>query len=150
MNKRNHRKEGLHMWKKLITMSLIIAFIALFTLDSAHAGSKQRYMWYGAGIALGATALGLMAHQLSTYPHSPQTVYYPQPEPWYSPPPPPEFVPGHWEITREWVPGSWKRVWVPGYYDRWRNRVGGHYEDYQNPGHYVEKKVWIEGYYRNS
>jgi len=137
------------MWKKLISMILIIGFISLFTLTSAKAGSKQRYMFYGAGIGLVAAALGLMAHRVYTQP--PQVVYYPPPEPrYFSPLPPPEYVSGHWEITREWVPGTWERVWVPGHYDRWRNWVAGHYENHQTPGHYVEKKVWIEGYYRNS
>jgi hypothetical protein len=146
------------MWNKLISMILAIAFFSLFILNSAEAGSKQRYMWYGAGIGFGAAALGLMAHQLYTHPpQSPQVVYYPPPEPRYSPPPPPppEYVPGHWEITREWVPGAWERVWVPGYYDRWGNwvaghYVAGHYEERQTPGHYVERRVWVEGYYRNS
>ena len=110
------------MWKKLISMILIIGFISLFTLTSAKAGSKQRYMFYGAGIGLVAAALGLMAHRVYTQP--PQVVYYPPPEPrYFSPLPPPEYVSGHWEITREWVPGTWERVWVPGHYDRWLQAI---------------------------
>ncbi len=42
------------MWNKLISMILAIAFFSLFILNSAEAGSKQRYMWYGAGIGFGA------------------------------------------------------------------------------------------------
>jgi len=140
------------MWKKLISMVLVIAFIALFTFNYAEAGSKQRYMWKGAGIALGAVALGTMAYQLFNHTHpqgSPQVVYSPPPEPRYCPPPPPpEYVPGHWEMTREWVPGAWERVWVPGHYDRWRNWVEGHYEERQTSGYYAERRVWVEGYYR--
>jgi len=99
-------------------------------------------MWKGAGIALGAVTLGAMAYQLFTQPSQPpQEVYYP-------PPPPREYVPGHWEITRERVPGTWERVWVPGYHDRWGRRVGGHYQERQTPGHYVERRLWIEGCYR--
>ena len=141
------------MWKKLISMILVIAFISLFTFNCAEAGSKQRHMWKGAGIALGAVTLGAMAYRLYTHTHPPQppqVVYYPPPEPRCCPPPPPppEYVPGHWETTREWVPGTWERVWVPGYYDRCGNWVAGHYEDRQTPGHYAERRVWIEGYYR--
>ncbi len=140
------------MWKKLISMVLVIAFITLFTLNSAEAGSKQRHMWKGAGIALGAVALGTMAYQLFTHNHPqqpPQVVYYPPPEPRYCPPPPPpEYVPGHWEMTREWVPGGWERVWVPSHRDRWGNWVEGHYEERQAPGYYAERRVWIEGHYR--
>ena len=140
------------MWKKLISMVLVIAFIALFTFNYAEAGSKQRYMWKGAGIALGAVALGTMAYQLFTHNHPqqpPQVVYYPPPEPRYCPPPPPpEYVPGHWGMTREWVPGAWERVWVPSHRDRWGNWVEGHYEERQTPGYYAERRVWVEGYYR--
>lgn len=139
------------MWKKLISMILVMAFISLFTLNSAEAGSKQRNMWKGAGIALGAVTLGLMAHRLYTHPSQPpQVVYYPPPEPRYypPPPPPPEYVPGHWEITREWAPGTWERVWVPGYYDRWGNWIAGHYEERQTPRHYVDRRVWVEEHYR--
>ena len=136
------------MWKKPISMILVIAFIALFTFNYAEAGSKQRHMWQGAGIALGAVALGSMALQLFTHTH-PQVVYAPPPEPrYYPPPPPPEYVPGHWETTREWVPGIWERVWVPSHRDRWGNWVEGHYEQRQTPGHYAERRVWVEGHYR--
>jgi hypothetical protein len=133
------------MWKKIISIVLAIAFVSLFTLNSAEAGSKQRYMWKGAGIALGAVALGAIVHQLT---HPPQVVYPPPAPRYYPPPPPPEYVPGHWETIREWVPGTWERVWVPGHYDRWRNWVAGHYEERHTPGHYVERRVWVERYYR--
>jgi len=69
------------------------------------------------------------------------------PEPrWY--PPEPEYVPGHWEFTREWVPGTWERVWITGYHDRWGNRAAGHYENHQSPGYYVDRRVWVEGHYQ--
>ena len=132
------------MWKKIISIILAVAFVSLFTLNTAQAGSKQHYMWNGAGIALGAIALGAIVHQLFT---PPPQVAYPPPEPRYYPPPP-EYIPGHWETTREWVPGTWERVWVPGYHDRWRNWVGGHYEDRQTPGYYVERRIWVEEHYR--
>ncbi|HUL31903.1 MAG TPA: hypothetical protein VLZ03_15745, partial [Thermodesulfobacteriota bacterium] len=59
-----------------------------------------------------------------------------------------EYVPGHWEMTREWVPGTWKRVWIPAYYDRWGRRISGHYENRQTRGYYEERRVWVEGYAR--
>ena len=133
------------MWKKLATVILVLTLFSLFTITPAEAGDKQRYMWYGAGIALGPVALlGLLTHPHMAPPPPPYVVYSPPPEPYYYPPPP-EYVPGHWETTREWIPGTWKRVWVPGYYDRWGNWVAGHYEDRQTPGYYVEKRVWVEG-----
>ncbi len=132
------------MVKKLTAMILTITFISLLTFTSAEAGSEARYRWQGAAIALGAVALGgLILHSALAYP--PPVVYAPPPPP----APPPEFVPGHWEIVREWVPGISERVWVPGHYDRWGNWVTGHYEVHQTPGGYVERRAWVEGYYRN-
>lgn len=139
------------MWKKLASMVLILTLVSLFTITSAEAGSKQRHMWAGAGIALGAVALGgLLAHHIyvHTPPPPPRVIYYPPPEPYYSSPPP-EYVPRHWETIREWVPGTWERVWIPGHYDRWGNWVAGHYEDRQTPGRYEERRIWGEGYYRH-
>jgi len=135
------------MWKKLASMILILTLVSLFTFTPAEAGSKQRHMWAGAGIALGAVALGgLIAYTIHAHtpppPPPPQVVYYPPP------PPPPEYVPGHWETTREWAPGTCERVWIPGHYDRWGNWVAGHYVERQTPGQYVERRVWVEGHYR--
>ena len=144
------REEGFPMVKKLISMILVLTLVSLFAINSAEAGSKTRHRWQGAGIALGAVLLGgLVAHQIAAhaYTQPPQVVYSPPPEPrWY--PPAPEYIPGHWEIAREWVPETWERVWVPGHYDRWRNWVAGHYEDRQTPGRYVDRRVWVEGHYR--
>jgi hypothetical protein len=142
------------MWKKLISIVLVFALVSLFAVASAEAGSKQRNMWKGAGIALGAVTLGAMAYKLYTHTHPaqpPQVIYYPPPEPRYYPPPPPPppgYVPGHWETTREWVPGTWERVWVPEHYDSCGNWIAGHYEDRQTPGRYVERQVWVEGHCR--
>ena len=143
------RKEGPLMWKKLASMALILAMISFFMTSAAEAGSKQRHVWEGAGIALGALALGgLIAHSLHPLPSPPPQIAYPSPpRPYY--PPPGEYVPGHWEIVRGWVPGTWERVWVPGHYDHWRRWVPGHYEEVQTPGHYEERRSWVEGYYRH-
>ena len=84
------------MWKKLALMILVLALISAFTIPPAEAGSRARHRWQGAGIALGAVALGgLILHGFHTLPPPPpQVVYSPPPEPYY-PPPPREFVPGH-------------------------------------------------------
>ena len=138
------------MVKKLISMTLVLTLVSLFAITSAEAESKTRHGWPGAGIALGAILLGgLVAHQIATHVPPPPVVYSPPPEPrWY--PPEPEYVPGHWEFTREWVPGTWERVWMPGYHDRWGNWVPGHYENRQTPRYYVDRRVWVEGQYRQN
>lgn len=138
------------MWKKFGITILILTLISLFIIAPAEAGSKTRHRLQGAAIALGAVAIGgLMAHQLYAHvpPPPPRVVYYPPPEPYYCPPRA-EYIPGHWETVREWIPGTWEKVWVPGHYDRCGNWVAGHYEYRQTPGRYVERRVWVEGYYR--
>ncbi len=122
------------MWKKLALMILVLGLISVFTIPSAEAGSKN---------ILKALVLGGLFAALPP----PPVVIAPAPERHYYPPRQ-EYVPSHWEMTREWVPGGWERVWIPGYRDRWGNRVSGHYEDRQAPGYYQERRVWVEGYYR--
>jgi hypothetical protein len=137
------------MAKKYISIALVLTLISLFAVTSADAGSKGRHRWQGAGIALGALALGgFFAHQLYAYPPPPPPpfVYSVPPEPYD--PPSYEYVPGHWETVREWVPGTWEKVWVPGHYDRWGNWIAGHYVERKTPGRYVERRVWVEGHYR--
>jgi hypothetical protein len=123
------------MWKKLALMILVLALISVFTIPSAEAGSRNRI--------LKALALGGLLAALPP----PPVVIAPAPDHHYRPPRQ-EYVPGHWEMTREWVPGAWERVWIPGYYDRWGNRAPGHYENRQVPGYYEERRVWVEGYDR--
>ena len=134
------------MWKKSASIFLALALVSFFMISPAEAGSAARHRWQEAGIALGAVGLGgLILHGLSVLlPPPPVGVYSPPPEPYY--PPQQEFVPGHWETIREWVPGTWERVWVPGHYDRWGRWVVGHYEDRQTPGYYAERRVWVDEY----
>jgi heme A synthase len=129
------------MKKKLIATVLVLTLVSLFAIAPAEAGSKTRHRWQGAGIALGALLLGgLVAHTMAVHASPPPVIY--------APPPEPEWVPGHWEITREWVPGTWERVWVPGHYDRRGHWVAGHYINRKIPGYYEERRVWVEGHYR--
>jgi hypothetical protein len=122
------------MWKKLVLMILVLAFISVFTIPPAEAGSNN---------ILKALALGGLLAALGP----PPVVIAPGPERHYYPPRQ-EYVSGHWEISREWVPGTWERVWVPRQYDRWGNWVPGHYETRQAPGFYEKRRVWVEGYHR--
>ncbi len=121
------------MWKKMALAILVLALVSAFTIPAAEAGSKD---------VLKALALGGL-FALAVLP--PPIVVAPAPN-YY--PPREEYLPGHWEMAREWVPGGWERVWVPAYRDRWGHWVPGHYENRQTPGYYEERKVWVEGYYR--
>jgi hypothetical protein len=93
------------MLKKLATAILVLALFSLFTITPAQAGDKQRNIWKGAGIALGAVALGgLLAYSLHALPPPPppHVVYSPPPDPYEE-----RQTPGHYED---------RRVWVEGYY----------------------------------
>jgi len=125
------------MWKKLALMILVLTLISVFTIPSAEAGSKHHRV-------LKALFLGGL---FAALPPPPPVVISPAPELYYSPPRH-EYVPGHWEMTREWVPGTWERVWIPSHYDRWGRWIPGHYEDRQTPGYYEERRVWVEAHYR--
>jgi len=125
------------MWKKLALMVIVLALISVFTIPLAEAGSSHRVL---KALVLG----GLFA----AFPPTPPVFVSRAPEPYYDPPPR-EYVPGHWETTHEWVPGTWERVWIPGHYDRWGRWVAGHYENRQTSGYYADRRVWIEGYYRS-
>ena len=129
------------MKKKLIAAVLVLTLVSLVAIAPAEAGSKTRHRWQGAGMALGALLLGgLVVHHMATHAAPPQVIY--------APPAEPEWVPGHWEMTREWVPGTWERIWVAGHYDRRGRWVAGHYINRQTPGFYQERRVWVEGHYR--
>lgn len=123
------------MWKKLGLMVLILALVSMITIPPAEAGSRD---------LLKALAIsGLVAAFLAP----PPVIVSPAPRAYY-PPPREEYVPGHWEMRREWVPGTRENVWVSGYHDRWGRRVPGHYEQRQSPGYYEQRRVWVEEYYR--
>ena len=133
-------KEGVSM-KKTLSLILVVSLICLFAITSAEAGSKLRPRWPGPEIAIGALLFGgLVAHHMAAHARQPEVVY--------APPPQVEWVPEHWEMTREWVPGTWERVWVPGHYDGRGHWMAGHYINRQAPGYYEERRVWVEGYYR--
>ena len=122
------------MWKKLVLMILVLALISVFTIPPAEAGSKNLLK----ALALGGLLAALPPPPVFISP-APEHHYYPPRE---------EYVPAHWEMSREWVAGPRERVWIPAYYDRWGNRVAAHYENRQSPGYYQERRVWVEGYYR--
>jgi hypothetical protein len=124
------------MWKKLTLIILVLALISGFIFPIAEAGVKKKLKYLA--------VLGLLPPPPIP---APVGVYSPPIMP-YCPPPQEYITPGHWETIREWVPGTWERVWIPGYYDHWKRWVPGHYEDRQTPGYYSDRRVWIEEHYR--
>ena len=113
---------------------LVLTLVCGFTIPPAEAGSKDLLK----ALALGGLLAALPPPPVFVSP-VPDRHYYPPRE---------EYVPGHWEVTREWVPEIWERVWTPDYRDGWGRWVPGRYENRQTPGYCQERKVWVEGYYR--
>ena len=93
---------------KTLSMILVVAVISLLAITSVEAGSRVRPMFPGAEIAVGALVLGgFVAHHMAAHARQPEVVYAPPPHSRYRPPER-EWEAGHWEMIREWVPGTWE------------------------------------------
>lgn len=126
----------------LITVILCVSFL----IPSAWAGSKQKYRWEGVAIGIGATLLGcalFKQHQDNKYyshqkPAMVPAPAYRHPYPRYS------LHRGHWEVRKEWIPPTNKRVWNPGHYNRLGGWVTGQWiEIVDRPGYWTEVRVWV-------
>jgi hypothetical protein len=130
--------------KSLFILVLIAVFTLVFLTPQAQAGPEERYRWEGIAIGVGAAIIGSAIlnnyyqsqhHEYVVY-HKPARVE--RPVHMYRP------TPGHWEIQKEWVPPTYKRVWNPGHYDRYGEWIEGHWlKIVDQPGYWVEKKVWV-------
>ena len=125
---------------------LIFVFIALFSVSllpsPAQAGSAQRYRWEGVAIGIGAAILGsALLH------HNRQDVYYGRPyngSEYGSYRPRQPYRSGHWEMRKEWVLPTYRRVWNPGHYNRYNEWVpGGWIEIADRPGYWIKTRVWV-------
>ena len=125
---------------RLIILIIVSVFAISILTPNAYAGSTQKHRWEGVAIGIGAAILGsalLNQHR----PYVP-----PAPAPVYKAPPPParSYYGGHWEIRKEWIPPTYKKVWNPGHYDKMGHWVEGHWiEIVDRPGCWEETKVWI-------
>ena len=129
--------------KSLFVLALVTVFSFVFLTPQAQAGSQERCRWEGIAIGLGAAIVGsaiLKAHidsrndRYVVVRHPPARVHQ---RVIHRPPPPP----GRWEIQKEWVPPTYKRVWNPAHYDHRGKWVPGQWIEVVNhPGHWVEKK----------
>ena len=133
--------------KSLLILVLITVFSFVLLTPQAQAGPEERYRWEGIAIGVGAAIIGsaiLNSHQQS---RPVKVVAYHQP-------PKSEFrhrsfhrkpVPrSHWEIRKEWVPPTYKRVWNPAHYNQRGEWIEGRWIEIEDqPGYWVEKKVWV-------
>jgi len=125
---------------------LIFALIALFSVSllpsPAQGGSAQRYRWEGVAIGIGAAILGsaLLHHQrpnvYSEHPYNGSEYGSHRPRHRYRS--------GHWEVRKEWVPPSYRRVRNPGHYNQYNEWVPeGWIEIVDRPGYWTKTRVWV-------
>ena len=137
--------------------SLILIFVSVFSLTiltpRAHAGSAQRHRWQGVAIGIGAAILGgaIFNHHKKNRPRHESS---------YRPGPAPKHRHhkyerrkhyrkqhrrhGHWELRKEWVQPTLKRVWNPGHYNRHGKWIpAGWIEVEDQPGYWTETRVWV-------
>jgi len=134
--------------KSLFAVLIICIFTLTILVPSAHAGNVQRNRWEGIAIGLGTAIIGsalLKNHQ-----------YQPAPSRYYAPAPDCDPAPythgyskrdhsyGHWEIRKEWVPPSYKKVWNPGHYTRRGEWISGYWMKIEDePGYWSKTRVWV-------
>jgi hypothetical protein len=125
---------------------LVFVFIALFTVSllsaPAQAGSAQRYRWEGVAIGIGAAILGsAFLH------HNRQDAYYGRHRhgsEYGSYHPRQRYRSGHWEVRKEWVPPTYRRVRNPGHYNQYDEWVpGGWIVIVDRPGYWTKTRVWV-------
>ena len=155
--------------KSLITLIITSVFTFVALTPVAHAGNVQRQRWEGIAIGLGAAIIGAaLLNQQKEYTQQPQTTYKSTPgygdtpsryyRPEYDPEPHHRYAPkhhnpgyhkgqhhrGHWEVRKEWVPPTLKKVWNPGHYTRHGKWIPGHWIKIEDsPGYWTETRVWV-------
>jgi hypothetical protein len=130
--------------KKYMTISLI-AFFTLFVFSApALAGSPRQHRLEGVAIGVGAVILGSAIVTALNQSHNapvPQQASVEYHHHYKRPKPRPA---GHWEMRKDWVPPTYKKVWNPGHYNRHGHWVAGHWMRIEvEPGHWAKRKVWV-------
>jgi len=131
--------------KNLFALLLTVILCISFLTPSVWAGSKQRHRWQGVAIGLGTAILGsaLYKHYNREYYSHPRRS--PVVTPGYSHHPRKyRRHRGHWEVRKEWIPPTYRKVWNPGHYTRRGKWVPGHWIEIEDrPGCWTETRVWV-------
>jgi len=131
--------------KSLFILVLIAVFTFVFLTPQAQAGPEERYRWEGIAIGVGAAIIGSAILHNHYQSHHEKSVVYHKPArverhsiPKYRP------RSGHWEMQKEWVPPTYKRVWNPGHYNRHGGWIPGQWmKILDQPGYWTKTKVWV-------
>jgi len=158
--------------KSLVTPIIFLVFAFFVSAPAAHAGNVQRNRWEGLAIGIGTAILGsaIYSQYRRDHPQS-YTAYTPRPTPGagvskhrdlghhpryghgHKPPRHHRYQKhydtghrqrGHWEVRKEWVSPTYKKVWNPGHYNRRGKWISGHWIEIEDgPGYWSETRVWV-------
>jgi len=126
--------------KKLLTLLIAAVLSCLFMITSVYAGSKHSYRRQGIAIGLGAAILGGALYKALSQPK----LIVPNAHVFSHPARRKHRNRGYWETRKQWIPPAYKRYWNPGHYNRYGERVKGHWiEIVDRPGYWIENRVWV-------
>ncbi len=131
--------------RSIFTIAIVTILMLVLSTGPASAGRYHHHNNHDRlkGVAIGVGAAILVSSLIN---HS-RDYSYREPEPCYVPPPPPqEYVQqgGHWEIRKQWVSPTYKRVWNPDHYDERGVWVEGAWIDIvDQPGYWKENRIWV-------
>ena len=142
--------------KSILAFIVAVIFSFVVLVPAANAGSPQSYRWEGVAIAVGAAILGSALskdhHTHTRYVHTkhgpPRYDEHPSDWPYYRTKHHKRRhhreVDGYWEIVKEWVPPTYRKVWNPGHYGDHGKWVPGHWiEIEESPGYWTKTRVWV-------
>ena len=135
------------MKKKNLIILLLTAILCFsFPTSSVWAGSKHDYRRQGIAIGIGAAILGTALfgqYNRGYYSHHRSAIHrapvYRYPTPRHR-----QHREGHWEMRKERVHPTYRRVWNPGHYNRHGEWVNGHWiKVVDQPGYWTKTRVWV-------
>ncbi|MFC1532058.1 hypothetical protein ACFL7M_01650 [Thermodesulfobacteriota bacterium] len=132
------------MKKNTLLILISVPILSLMLLvNPVFAGNTQRHRWEGVAIGIGAAILGSTVYHYSKHHSNHRPVTHHGTVRDHSPRRHHRHW-GHWEVRKERVPPTYKRVWNPGHYNRRGEWISGHWiEIMDKPGCWTEKRVWV-------
>ena len=127
--------------RSIFLIITIIGLSIIMATTPALAGSAQHNRWEGVAIGISAAIIGSALYK--QYKSQPPQVYSDQ-RSGYHRSPPVHHRYGFWEIQKEWMPPTYKKVWNPAHYDERGRWVDGCWiKIIDETGYWVEKRVWV-------
>ncbi len=136
--------------KKTLSIFLAAALLIPLSFSQASAGKGKNHLMEGILIGTGVAILGAtIVHEIH---HDSKKMEYPcdYPKPDKSYPNKKwhganlHHDPGHWILTKVWVPPQYGKRWNPGHYNKQGRWVPGRYEQViVQKGHWEKRNIWV-------